>query len=88
MIEQAGTGASAAGPMLRQIWEGLLGANGSAPATAGAAPLTSLPKVKPSQTVLSPQASPSPSRRPTAGPSATPDVLPTRSGSTTPGKRR
>ena len=86
MIEQAGTGASAAGPMLRQIWEGLLGANGSAPATAGAAPVTKLPKVAPSTPVI--QASPSPSGPTSASPSSTPDALPTKSGSASAGKAK
>jgi hypothetical protein len=99
MIEQAGTGASAAGPMLRQIWEGLLGANGTAPATAGGSPAHTLPKVKPSQlappvpeatvrpiatSTATGTAGPSPSRHVGISPSSSPDVLPTRSGSPTP----
>lgn len=44
MIEQAGTGRSAAAPTARTIWEGLLGAHG-APALPGSAPATRLPKV-------------------------------------------
>ncbi|HTZ44115.1 MAG TPA: penicillin-binding transpeptidase domain-containing protein [Jatrophihabitans sp.] len=51
MIEQAGTGASAAAPMARQIWEGLLGANG-APTTPGARPATTLPAVQPSRAAV------------------------------------
>ena len=58
MIEQSGTGASAAAPMSRQIWEGLLGANG-APASAGARPATKLPTVHPSQAVPRQSAGPS-----------------------------
>ena len=61
MIEQAGTGASAAAPMSRQIWEGLLGANG-APATPGARPASKLPTVRPSQ--LTPAKPASTRRRP------------------------
>lgn len=81
MIEQAGTGASAAGPMLRQIWEGLLGANGSAPVTTGAKPVSVLPKVKPSQLAIPiATASPSPSRHVAISPSSAPDVVPSRSG--------
>jgi hypothetical protein len=44
MVEQAGTGASAAAPMVRQVYEGLLGANG-APIVPGAAPASKLPTV-------------------------------------------
>jgi penicillin-binding protein 2 len=46
MVEQAGTGATAAGPMLKRIWDGLLGANGK-PIIAGSRPETRLPKVDP-----------------------------------------
>jgi len=93
MIEQAGTGASAAGPMLRQVWEGLLGANG-APASAGAAPARTLPKVVPAQlsrSLLNPArtAATSPGRRPTAPPSSgLSPVLPSRATSTSPGKAK
>jgi penicillin-binding protein 2 len=44
MVEQAGTGATAAGPMLKRIWDGLLGAHG-APVIPGSQPQTTLPKV-------------------------------------------
>ena len=47
MVEQAGTGATAAGPMLKRIWDGLLGANGSAPILRGERPATRLPVVSP-----------------------------------------
>jgi penicillin-binding protein 2 len=88
MIEQAGTGAVAAAPMSREIWEGLLGANGTAPATKGAAPVRTLPKVKPSELVApvphaSTSASTNASSPPTgsggSSPSTTPDALPTSS---------
>jgi penicillin-binding protein 2 len=46
MVEQAGTGATAAGPMLKRIWDGLLGADG-APVIPGSRPQTTLPKVAP-----------------------------------------
>ncbi|HJQ02436.1 MAG TPA: penicillin-binding transpeptidase domain-containing protein [Jatrophihabitans sp.] len=42
MVEQAGTGASAAAPMSRKIWEGLLGATGAS-VLPGARPARSLP---------------------------------------------
>ncbi|MDP9094393.1 MAG: penicillin-binding transpeptidase domain-containing protein [Actinomycetota bacterium] len=44
MIEQGGTGATAAGPMLKRIWDGLLGANGPA-VIAGSRPATRLPQL-------------------------------------------
>ncbi|MGI8667567.1 MAG: penicillin-binding transpeptidase domain-containing protein [Jatrophihabitans sp.] len=53
MIEQAGTGASAAAPVARQIYEGLLGAHGTA-VLPGARPAGTLPAVKPSQPVAMP----------------------------------
>jgi penicillin-binding protein 2 len=46
MVEQAGTGATAAGPMLKRIWDGLLGAHG-APVIAGSRPATTLPHIAP-----------------------------------------
>ena len=46
MVEQAGTGARAAGPMLKRIWDGLLGATGT-PVIPGSQPQTTLPKVAP-----------------------------------------
>ena len=42
MIEQGGTGATAAGPMLKRIWDGLLGADGP-PILPGERPTTTLP---------------------------------------------
>jgi penicillin-binding protein 2 len=50
MVEQAGTGATAAGPMLKRIWDGILGANG-APIIPGSKPETRLPKIAPQVTV-------------------------------------
>jgi len=44
MVEQAGTGATAAGPMLKRIWDGLLGPH---PVVPKARPVTALPKVAP-----------------------------------------
>ena len=46
MVEQAGTGATAAGPMLKRIWDGLLGATG-APVVAGSRPVSTLPTIAP-----------------------------------------
>jgi penicillin-binding protein 2 len=46
MVEQAGTGATAAGPMLKRIWDGLLGANGPA-VIPGSHPATKLPHIAP-----------------------------------------
>ena len=45
MIEQGGTGAKGAGPMLKRIWDGLLGANGKKPLLAGEKPVSALPKI-------------------------------------------
>jgi penicillin-binding protein 2 len=86
MIEQAGTGASAAAPMSREIWEGLLGAHG-APVTPGARPVSKLPTVRPSQPQVVrpvvPPASAAPHRspNPSGSPQGTPDALPRPSGS-------
>jgi penicillin-binding protein 2 len=44
MVEQAGTGATAAGPMLKRIWDGLLGAH-SKPIIPGSRPQTALPTI-------------------------------------------
>jgi penicillin-binding protein 2 len=44
MVEQAGTGSSAAAPMVRQVYEGLLGAY-EPPILPGAVPASKLPKV-------------------------------------------
>jgi penicillin-binding protein 2 len=44
MVEQAGTGATAAGPMLKRIWDGLLGKK---PVVPGAKPAATLPKIAP-----------------------------------------
>jgi penicillin-binding protein 2 len=45
MVEQAGTGATAAGPMLKRIWDGLFGTHGKAPVIPGGSPETTLPKI-------------------------------------------
>lgn len=44
LVEQAGTGASAAAPMVRRMYEGLLGAGGK-PILPGAAPAKTVPRV-------------------------------------------
>jgi penicillin-binding protein 2 len=46
MVEQAGTGATAAGPMTKRIWDGLLGANGPA-LVPRSRPATHLPRIAP-----------------------------------------
>lgn len=46
MVEQAGTGATAAGPMLKRIWDGLMGASGH-PVLPGTRPQAALPKLSP-----------------------------------------
>jgi penicillin-binding protein 2 len=46
MIEQAGTGATAAGPMLKRIWDGIMGVHGK-PIVPGKAPITKLPTIAP-----------------------------------------
>jgi penicillin-binding protein 2 len=48
MIEQAGTGATAAGPMLKRIWDGIMGVNGK-PIVPNSSPITTLPKLKTSR---------------------------------------
>jgi penicillin-binding protein 2 len=48
MVEQAGTGATAAGPMLKRIWDGLLGADGKKPLIAHERPARHLPRIRPS----------------------------------------
>src|SRR3954447_4796608 len=50
MVEQGGTGATAAGPMLKRIWDGLLGPK---PIVPGARPAARLPKVAPQVRVVS-----------------------------------
>ncbi len=56
MIEQAGLGSSAAAPLARSIWEGLLGANGPA-VIAGSHPATQLPRVTPDSVAQAPATS-------------------------------
>jgi penicillin-binding protein 2 len=46
MVEQAGTGAKAAGPMLKRIWDGVFGV-GRASVLPGQQPVRVLPQVKP-----------------------------------------
>ncbi len=46
MVEQAGTGATAAGPMEKRIWDGLFGADGGTPLLKGLASPT-LPRIAP-----------------------------------------
>ncbi len=46
MVTEAGTGATAAGPMLKRIWDGIFGAGGHrTPLLPGLRPRTSLPKL-------------------------------------------
>ncbi len=76
MIEQAGTGASAAGPMVRQIWNGILGV-GQKPVLAGSVPATTLPTIVPNAVpkplpTVDPSLTSSPSQTKTHGPTRTP----------------
>jgi penicillin-binding protein 2 len=50
MVEQAGTGARAAGPMLKRIWDAIFGV-GRKPVLPGARPVTELPNVAPQSRV-------------------------------------
>jgi penicillin-binding protein 2 len=74
MVEQAGTGATAAGPMLKRIYDGLLGVGGPA-VIPGSRPETSLPKIAPQVRVTSLPAAPRPAAR---GDRQHPDAVPTR----------
>jgi len=47
MIEQGGTGATAAGPMLKRVWDALLGANHRKPLLAGERPTQHFTAVRP-----------------------------------------
>ena len=47
MVEQAGTGATAAGPMLKRIWDGIFGVG-----TKKVTPATTLPKIAPQTKVV------------------------------------
>ncbi len=53
MIEQGGTGATAAGPMLKRVWDGLLGANGPA-VVPGSRPATNLPHIGSQVSIVGP----------------------------------
>jgi penicillin-binding protein 2 len=50
MVEQAGTGATAAGPMEKRIWDGLFGVGGPS-VMPGIKPATTLPKIAPQVSV-------------------------------------
>lgn len=47
MVEQGGTGATAAGPMLKRLWDAILGAHGKTPLLPGEHPVRHLPVVRP-----------------------------------------
>jgi penicillin-binding protein 2 len=91
MVEQAGLGSRAAAPMVRAVYEGLLGANGPA-VLPGSTPASKLPAIAPGTTVPTTTAKPSSSANPSASarpsspgtpngsPSASADALPTPSG--------
>lgn len=51
MVEQAGTGAKAAGPLLKRVWDGIFGADGKKPVMPKGQAATELPKVVQSKTV-------------------------------------
>jgi penicillin-binding protein 2 len=76
MVEQAGTGATAAGPMLKRIYDGLLGVGGPA-VIPGSRPEASLPKIAPQVRVSSTQ-TPTPQRPAVRGDQQHPDAVPTR----------
>lgn len=73
MLEQAGTGATAAGPMLKRIWDGLLGANGPA-IVPKSRPENTLPRIGPPANGTS---SPAPPQPPAHGSRSRPAVVPT-----------
>ncbi len=74
MVEQAGTGASAAAPIARQIFEGLLGAAGP-PVLPGSKPASKLPAVAASRAAPVPNTSASPTRPPgQLAPGVSPDA--------------
>ena len=50
MVEQAGTGATAAGPMLKRVWDGILGTH--RPVIPHARPETALPRIAPQVKVM------------------------------------
>lgn len=75
MVEQGGTGASSAAPMVRRVYDGLLGA-GRPPVLAGSQPETSLPTIAPQTQVSRAAPSRGPTRRP-AAPVTPPDIVPT-----------
>jgi penicillin-binding protein 2 len=76
MIEQAGTGAGAAGPMVRQVWNGILGV-GQPAVLAGSVPATTLPTIVPN-------AVPKPLPSPKASSSSSSSSHPSSSSKTTP----
>ena len=76
MVEQASTGAKAAGPMLKRIWDGLFGIGGQ-PIIAGTAPATKPPHIAP-QVSVSTSNAPTPNKPQAQGPPVTgPDAVPT-----------
>lgn len=85
MVEQGGTGATSAAPMVRKVYDGLLGA-GQPQVISEGRPETTLPTIAPADrvTTSAPPSRPatgppsSPTRGPSSpGPSATPDIVPT-----------
>jgi penicillin-binding protein 2 len=70
MVEQGGTGASSAAPMVRRVYDGLLGV-GRPPVLAGSQPESSLPKIAPQTKVTTarPHAPARGSATPSRGPS-------------------
>jgi penicillin-binding protein 2 len=75
MIEQGGTGATSAGPMLKRIWDGLLGAGQPAVLPGSKAP-TALPKIAPQIQVTGGSAHLPPALDGTGGPPAVPTYRP------------
>jgi penicillin-binding protein 2 len=74
MVEQSGTGSSAAAPMVRQIMEGLYGVN-QAPAVPGSAPVTTLPVVAADPSTTRAGSTSGSSKAPTAPVPATPSAV-------------
>ena len=79
MIEQAGTGATAAGPMLKRIWDGIFGVNGPPAVVPGRRPAaTTLPTIAPQVQVTAQDDRSPPATRRAAVHASTPLALPLR----------
>jgi penicillin-binding protein 2 len=84
MVEQTGTGATAAAPMSRAVWEQLLGASGKS-LLPGSKPITTLPKVTPTKLAqAAAQAAANAAKSGSASPTATHGSLATATPTITP----